>query len=42
VVDAHLGATVRALPSGQVVVLTSDPDDVRVVCWPAAVTVVQV
>ena len=42
VADAHLGATVRALDSADVVVLTSDPDDVVAVCAPAAVNAVRI
>jgi len=42
VADAHLGATVRRLSSNDVVVLTSDPDDIAVVCSPAPVTIVAV
>jgi hypothetical protein len=42
VADAHLGATVRRLSSNEVVVLTSDPDDIAAVCSPAPVTIVNV
>ncbi len=42
VADAHLGATVRGLAPGQVVVLSSDPDDIASVCVPAQVTIVRV
>lgn len=42
VADAHLGATVRALASGRVVVLTSDPNDIAAVCAPVPLTVVRV
>ena len=42
VADAHIGATVRSLPSTEVVVLTSDPADIAAVCSPAPVTIVNV
>lgn len=42
VADAHLGAAVRGLPSTEVVILTSDPDDIALVCAPVPVTIVRV
>ena len=42
VADAHLGATVRSLSSTEVVVLTSDPDDIALVCAPVPVTIVRI
>jgi hypothetical protein len=42
VADAHLGATVRGLPHDEVVVLTSDPDDVRRVAEDRPVRIVHV
>ena len=40
VADAHLGAAVRSLPSTEIVVLSSDPADMAIVCTPASVRVV--
>jgi hypothetical protein len=42
VADAHIGAAVRSLSSGEVVVLTSDPADIAAVCSPSQVTIVTV
>lgn len=42
VADAHIGATVRSLPSTDVVVLTSDPADIAAVCSSSHVTIVKV
>lgn len=42
VADAHVGAAVRALASGKVVVLTSDPDDMVRVSAPRAITAVRI
>ena len=42
VADAHLGATVQSLPSTEVVILTSDPNDIALVCAPVPVTIVRV
>lgn len=42
VADAHLGATVHSCSPGEVVVLTSDPDDVAVVCSPTPATIVAI
>jgi hypothetical protein len=42
VVDAHVGATVRHHPAGDVVVLTCDPADMRRVTRPRTVTVVHI
>lgn len=39
--DSHIGATVRSMASGDVVVLTSDPVDVAVVCAPATPVIVR-
>jgi hypothetical protein len=40
VTDAHLGAAVRSLPSTEIVVLSSDPGDMAIVCSPTAMRVV--
>lgn len=40
--DAHLGATVRSVSSGDVVVLTSDPTDIAVVCAPSTPRLVRI
>jgi hypothetical protein len=42
VADAHVGATVHNLSSNDVVVLTSDPDDIAAVCSPAPVTILAI
>lgn len=41
VADAHLGATVRTLADREVVVLTSDPDDMRRVAGSRTITTVR-
>jgi hypothetical protein len=40
--DAHIGATVRSVSSGDVVVLTSDPTDIAVVCTPSTPRIVRI
>jgi len=40
--DAHIGATVRSVSSGDVVVLTSDPADIALVCAPSTPQIVLV
>lgn len=42
VADAHVGATVRRLPDGDVVVLSSDPDDMTLVSDPRTITAVRI
>lgn len=42
VADSHIGATVRDLPVDDVVVLSSDPDDVELVSDPRAITAVRI
>jgi hypothetical protein len=42
VADAHVGATARAVTTGDVVVLSSDPADMRAVCGPTPVHVVRI
>lgn len=42
VADAHVGAAVRGLPDGEVVVLSSDPGDMRLVSRPRAITAVRI
>jgi len=42
VADAHVGATVRAVASGDIVVLSSDPRDMAAVCSPTPVTIVAI
>lgn len=42
VADAHIGAAVRGLPDGEVVVLGSDPRDMELVTQPRAVIAVRV
>jgi predicted nucleic acid-binding protein len=39
--DAHIGATVRSVSCGDVVVLTSDPTDIAVVCTPSTPQIVR-
>ena len=40
--DAHVGATVRSVSYGEVVVLTSDPTDIAVVCTPSTPRIVRI
>jgi predicted nucleic acid-binding protein len=40
--DAHIGATVRSVSSGDVVVLTSDPTDIAFVCMPSTPQIVRI
>jgi len=40
--DAHLGAKVRSVSSGDVVVLTSDPTDIAFVCTPSTPRIVRI
>lgn len=40
--DAHLGAAAQYLPAGDVVVLTSDPDDIRRAADPRRITAIRV
>lgn len=40
--DAHIGATVRSVSSGDVVVLTSDPIDIASACTPSAPQIVRI
>ena len=40
IADAHIGATIVACARGDVVVLTSDPKDIRAVAGSRAITVV--
>lgn len=42
VADAHVGATVRRLPDGDVVVLSSDPGDMTLVAAPREITAVRI
>ena len=42
VADAHLGAVIRSRPADRITVLTSDPEDVRLVAGGAAVTIVTI
>ncbi|HET9256895.1 MAG TPA: hypothetical protein VFO16_17105 [Pseudonocardiaceae bacterium] len=42
VADAHVGAVVRHLPLDDVVVLTSDPDDMARVSAPKAITAIRI
>lgn len=42
VADAHLGATIRSTAAERVTVLTSDPDDVRVVAGDRRITVITI
>jgi hypothetical protein len=40
--DAHIGATVKSVSSGDVVVLTSDPTDIASACAPSAPEIVRI
>ena len=40
--DAHIGATVRSVSDGDVVVLTSDPTDIVLVCAPRTPQIVRI
>ena len=40
--DAHIGATVRSVHAGDVIVLTSDPADIAVVCAPTSPQIVRI
>jgi predicted nucleic acid-binding protein len=40
--DAHIGATVRSVSSGDVIVLTSDPTDIAVACTPSTPQIVRI
>lgn len=40
--DAHIGALVRSVSEGEVVVLTSDPTDIVLVCAPTAPRIVRI
>lgn len=40
--DAHLGAVIRSLPADRIAVLTSDPDDMRLVAGNTAVNVITI
>lgn len=40
--DAHIGATVRSVAAGDVVVLTSDPHDIAAVCTPSTPRIVRI
>lgn len=40
--DAHIGAAVRSVSSGDVVVLTSDPSDIAVVSTPSTPQIVRI
>lgn len=42
VADAHVGAVARRLSADEVVVLTSDPDDMVRVCAPQAITAIRI
>jgi len=42
VADAHLGAVIRSRPADRITVLTSDPEDMRLVAGDIAVTVVTI
>lgn len=42
VADAHIGATARAVSTGDIVVLSSDPTDMAAVCAPTSVRVVPI
>lgn len=39
VADAHLGAVIQSAPAGQITVVTSDPDDMRLVAGDKDITV---
>jgi len=39
---AHIGATVQSVSSGDVVVLTTDPSDIAVVCTPSTPQIVRI
>ena len=40
--DSHIGAMVRSVSSGDVVVLTSDPTDIALVCAPSTPRIVRI
>ena len=40
--DAHIGAAVRSVSSGDVAVLTSDPSDTAVVCTPSTPQIIRI
>ena len=42
VADAHVGATARAITAGDIVVLSSDPADMRAVCGATPVQIVRI
>jgi len=42
VADAHIGATVQRLATDDIVVITSDPQDMTAVCSPTQVTIVAI
>lgn len=42
VADAHLGAAAQSFTATEIVVLTSDPDDIASACSPARVTIVKI
>lgn len=42
VADAHVGAVVRTLSADELVVLTSDPDDIVRVCAPQVITAIRI
>ena len=42
VADAHLGAAVQRLVTDEIVVITSDPQDMTAVCSPIPVTIVTI
>jgi len=42
VADAHIGATVQQLVTDDIVVITSDPQDMTAVCSPISVTIVAI
>lgn len=40
--DAHIGAAVQSVSSGDVIVLTSDPSDIAVVCTPSTPQIIRI
>ncbi len=42
IADAHVGAVVRTLGSDEIVVLSSDPDDMKSVCDPVTIRAVRI
>ena len=40
--DAHLGAVIQSAPADRITVVTSDPDDMRLVAGDATITIVTI